>query len=137
MFSFQTTPSKTKQLSNDAVAPLKARCKELMLSLTKYKSDGRTTAVSEIATVASSKGEANNSATKCMLPGQFNSNTLKKMTSKGSSIYLRSVYSKPVMSSFTMTPIMTSNSYVFTFFVDEALSKRMVTFPCETQFVFK
>ena len=32
---------------------------------------------------------------------------------------------------------MTSNSYVFTFFVDEALFKRMITFPCETQFAFK
>lgn len=114
-----------------------SRCKKMLASLISFRSDGRTIDISDIANMVSSKcDDANSAITKHMLPGQFNSNTLKKITSKQASAALRGIFCKPVVSSISMTPIMTSNSYVFTFFVDEALAKRIVIFPCNTQFAF-
>ena len=49
MFSPHLATPNDKLSSNTAVAPLKAKSKKLMTSLVKYKSDGRTMAVSEVA----------------------------------------------------------------------------------------
>nr|BDV50171.1 MAG: wsv343-like protein [Chiromantes dehaani nimavirus] len=116
---------------------LRPKCRKMLTSLIKFKSDGRTLAINDIANMVSSKSDdANSAITKHMLPGQFNSNMLKKITTKQASAAVRGIFCKPVVSSISMTPIMTSNSYVFSFFVDEALAKRMVIFPCNTQFAF-
>lgn len=112
--------------------PLKARCRNLIKALCKYKSNGRTLAITDIANVVSSESDASCAVTTHMLPGHFNSNTIKKVTSHQASAAMRELHCKPVVSSITMT----SYSYVFSFFVDTALSKRMITFPCNTQFVF-
>lgn len=71
-----------------------------------------------------------------MLPGQFNSNILKRLTSPKSCMTLRGLHAKPVPMSVTLTPVLMSNSYTYQFFVDTALLKRMLIFSCDTQFVF-
>nr|BDT63070.1 MAG: wsv343-like protein [Trachysalambria curvirostris nimavirus] len=139
MFGTVVTNSKSSNhnYNEPGAVMLNAKCKKTASSLCRFRSDGRTTAVSEIATVfSSSKNDASGAITKYMLPGQFNSNTIKKITSKHASAAMRGMFCKPVVSSITMTPIMTSNSYLYMFYVDEALAKRMVTFPCNTQFAF-
>nr|GBG35434.1 wsv343-like protein [Metapenaeus ensis nimavirus] len=134
LFDPAVVSSKSNHNEYTAIA-LNAKCKKAVHSLCKFRSDGRTMVMSEIAGVASSKGDGS-AISSNMLPGQFNSNTLKKITSKHASAAVRGVFCKPVVSSITMTPIMTSNSFLYMFFMDEALKKRMVTFSCDTQFAF-
>ena len=72
-----------------------------------------------------------------MLPGQFPSSLLKNMTSPQNSVMIRGIFQQGAKSSITVSPIMMSNSYIFSFFVDEAMSKRLIVFPCDTTFVFE
>ena len=118
---------------NDNMTP---KVKALYSALKKYRSDGRTTAVSAIASAVASKTDVNSAVTSHMYPGQFDSNMLKKIVSKHASSPMRGLHCKPVVTSITMTPIMTSNSYLFKFFVDTPLLRRMIIFPCNTQFMF-
>nr|BDT63124.1 MAG: wsv343-like protein [Sicyonia whispovirus] len=116
-----------------------AKRREMAYALMRYENSGFGNSIGEVAeAMAPTDGKAPESAiTKHMLPGQFSSNLFKKSMTKGMSVSLRNVYDRPSQCSFTMTPIMMSNSHVFVFFVDEAMSKRLITFSCETRFLFK
>nr|GAV93134.1 hypothetical protein SCV_009 [Chionoecetes opilio bacilliform virus] len=136
MFGAMLENCKTPGSSGSGTNPLTPKSRELYNALKKYKSDGRTTAVSAVASAVASKTDVNSAVTTHMYPGQFDSNMLKKITTKHASSSIRALHCKPVVTSITMTPIMTSNSFLFKFFVDTPLLKRMITFPCNTQFMF-
>nr|BDT63579.1 MAG: wsv343-like protein [Pasiphaea japonica whispovirus] len=111
--------------------------RKMVYALCNFRSDGVPHTINEVArSVAASTGGVCSPVTTHMLPGQFNSNLFKKMISPKTGAVIRGIHEKGKLSSITVTPIMMSNSYIFSFFVDEAMAKRIIVFPCDTQFLY-